>query len=291
MNIKLLVAAVVSLLAVIVLSASVYVVSEKERAVVLRFGALVNDNVSPGIHIKFPLADTVKRFDARVLTVDATPESFFTVQQKRVEVDSFAKWRITDVGRYYRSTGGDERLASVRLASRINDGLRNEFGRRTLHEVVSGERDQLMADLANSLNETVSETLGIEVVDVRVKRIDLPQEVGRSVYQRMAAERKEEATEYRSKGREEGEKIQANADRLRTIIAAEAYRDAELLRGEGDALASSTYAEAYNKDPEFYAFTRSLKAYRSSFAGKQDMMLVSPDSEFFKYLKDANGSK
>ena len=291
MNIKLLATAIVALVAFVVLSASVFVVSEKERAVVLRFGALVNDNVSPGIHIKMPLADTVKRFDARVLTVDATPESFFTVQQKRVEVDSFAKWRITDVSRYYRSTGGDERLAGTRLASRINDGLRNEFGKRTLHEVVSGERDQLMRDLANSLNETVSETLGIEVVDVRVKRIDLPREVSRSVYERMAAERKEEATEYRSKGREEGEKIRANADRQRTIIAAEAYRDAELLRGEGDAQASSTYAAAYNQDPEFYAFTRSLKAYRQSFAGKQDVMLVSPDSDFFQYLKNAGGAK
>lgn len=290
MNAKSMVLLVVLVAGLILASMSLFVVSEKERAVVLRFGALQQADVPAGLHFKAPFLDTVKRFDGRILTVDAAPESFFTVQQKRLEVDSFAKWRISDVTRYYRSTGGDERVAASRLASRINDGLRNEFGKRTLHEVVSGERDQLMADITASLNESVHEELGIDIVDVRVKRVNLPVEVSRSVFERMAAERTEEATEYRSFGREESEKIRADADRQTTIITAEAYREAEKVRGKGDAEAAAIYANAYTADPEFYAFTRSLKAYENSFSNKQDLMLVAPDSEFFRFLKsnDAN---
>ncbi len=286
-----LITAVIALLALMLLTSSIYVVSEKERAVLLRFGALQNADVSSGLHFKIPFSDDVRKFDARILTVDARPESFFTVQQKRVEVDSFAKWRIVDVAKYYQATGGDQRLAENRLASRISDGLRNEFGTRTLHEVVSGERDQLMSDITKNLNISIKESLGIEVVDVRVKGIDLPQEVSRSVFDRMAAERTEEATEYRSQGKEEAEKIKADADRQRTIIAAEAYREAEQIRGDGDAESASTYASAYNKDPGFYSFTRSLKAYENSFANKQDVMLIAPESDFFKYLNDAAGQK
>lgn len=285
MHTKSIVTLLIALVVVFLAANTVYVVSEKERAVVLQFGKLVDDDVAPGLHVKIPFADKVRYFDSRILTLDATPESFFTVQQKRLEVDSYAKWRIADVGRYYRATGGDERLAANRLASRINDGLRNQFGTRTLHEVVSGERDQLMANITRDLNVTARDSLGIEIIDVRVKRIDLPKEVSRSVYDRMAAQRKEEATQYRSQGREEAEKIRADADRQRTIIAAEAYRESESIRGEGDAIAAATYAAAYNKDPEFYSFTRSLKAYENSFVGKQDLLLVSPASDFFQYLK------
>ncbi|MFB1035330.1 MAG: protease modulator HflC [Sinobacterium sp.] len=289
MQIRSVVGIVVIALALMLGADSVYVVKETERAVVLRFGALVETNVSPGLHFKLPLADIVRKFDGRVLTVDAAPESFFTIQQKRVIVDSYAKWRINDVDTYYKSTGGDERVASDRLASRINDGLRNQFGTKTLHEVVSGQRDELMKHITDQLNTDVKESLGVEVLDVRVKRIDLPVDVSASVFRRMAAEREKEAREYRSEGKEQAEKIRADADRQITIIGAEAYRDAQKIKGDGDATASATYAGAYNKNPEFYAFTRSLKAYRGSFSSKDDLMVVDPKGDFFKYLKSSTG--
>jgi membrane protease subunit HflC len=289
MQIRSVVGIVVIALAVMLGADSIYVVKETERAVVLRFGALVETNVSPGLHFKLPLADIVRKFDGRVLTVDAAPESFFTIQQKRVIVDSYAKWRINDVDTYYKSTGGDERVASDRLASRINDGLRNQFGTKTLHEVVSGQRDELMKHITDQLNTDVKESLGVEVLDVRVKRIDLPVDVSASVFRRMAAEREKEAREYRSEGKEQAEKIRADADRQITIIGAEAYRDAQKIKGDGDATASATYAGAYNKNPEFYSFTRSLKAYRGSFSSKDDLMVVDPKGDFFKYLKSSSG--
>jgi membrane protease subunit HflC len=289
MQIRSVVGIVVIALAVMLGADSIYVVKETERAVVLRFGALVETNVSPGLHFKLPLADIVRKFDGRVLTVDAAPESFFTIQQKRVIVDSYAKWRINDVDTYYKSTGGDERVASDRLASRINDGLRNQFGTKTLHEVVSGQRDELMKHITDQLNTDVKESLGVEVLDVRVKRIDLPVDVSASVFRRMAAEREKEAREYRSEGKEQAEKIRADADRQITIIGAEAYRDAQKIKGDGDATASATYAGAYNKNPEFYSFTRSLKAYRGSFSSKDDLMVVDPKGDFFKYLKSSTG--
>jgi membrane protease subunit HflC len=290
MQIRSVVGIVVIALAVMLGADSIYVVKETERAVVLRFGALVETNVSPGLHFKLPLADIVRKFDGRVLTVDAAPESFFTIQQKRVIVDSYAKWRINDVDTYYKSTGGDERVASDRLASRINDGLRNQFGTKTLHEVVSGQRDELMKHITDQLNTDVKESLGVEVLDVRVKRIDLPVDVSASVFRRMAAEREKEAREYRSEGKEQAEKIRADADRQITIIGAEAYRDAQKIKGDGDATASATYAEAYNKNPEFYSFTRSLKAYRGSFSSKDDLMVVDPKGDFFKYLKSSTAN-
>lgn len=206
-------------------------------------------------------------------------------------VDSFAKWRIINVGTYYTATNGEEARAERLLEQRINEGLRNQFAQRSLQEVVSGERDQLMVDLTAQLNEFTQTSLGIEVVDVRVKRIDLPTEVSGPVYSRMSAEREREAREHRSKGKEQAEIIRADADRQRTILEAQAYREAELLRGEGDARAAAIYAEAYNKDPEFYAFLRSLNAYKHTFSGKQDVLLVDPDSEFFKFLKDSSGGK
>ena len=274
-------------LALVALAGSLFRVSEIERAVVLRFGALVNADVLPGLHVKIPLVDEVRRFDARVLTLDARPESFYTVGKKRLEVDSFAKWRIADVENYYKSTGGNLAVARNRLAARINDGLRNEFGTRTLHEVVSGERDQLMEQLMVNLNSTVRDSLGIEVVDVRVKKIDLPREVSDSVFNRMSAEREKLAREYRARGSEEAEKIRADADRKVTILEAEAYRDAERIRGAGDAKAASIYATSFEKDREFYSFTRSLKAYENAFSGREDILLLDAQSEFFKYLEQA----
>ena len=265
-------------------NSTLYVVSEFERGVKLQFGKLVEADIQPGLHVKVPFVDNVRIFDARILTVDAQPASFFTVEKKRLIVDSYAKWRISNVETYYKATGGVESVAQNRLANRVNNGLRNQFGTRTLNEVVSGERDLLMKNITDELNATVLENLGIEVVDVRVKRIDLPQEVSSQVFRRMTAERDKEARELRSTGKERAEKIRASADRERTIEVANAYRDAEELRGQGDAKAASVYAAAYRQDPEFYSFMRSLNAYKSAFSNKGDIMLVEPDSDFFKYL-------
>ena len=276
-------------LILVVASSTLYVVSETERGVKLRFGRLIEADIQPGLHVKMPFADDVRLFDARVLTVDAQPASFFTVEKKRLIVDSYAKWRIANVETYYKATGGVETKARNRLANRVNNGLRNQFGTRTLHEVVSGERDALMEDITFDLNESVLGSLGIEVVDVRVKRIDLPQEVSSQVFRRMTAEREKEATELRSTGKEKAERIRASADRERTIELANAYRDAEQLRGTGDAEAAGIYADAYQQDPEFYSFVRSLNAYKNSFSNKGDVMLVAPDSDFFKYLQSQDG--
>jgi membrane protease subunit HflC len=280
---------IVAVLVLLLVSSSVYIVNEFERAVVLRFGEMVKADVPPGIHFKVPYADRVRKFDGRVLTADARPESFFTVENKRLIVDSFAKWRIRDVDVYYRATRGDERLADERLAQRIGDGLRNHFGRRTLHEVVSGERDQLMAELTKTLNETALVQLGVEVIDVRVKRIDLPADVSQSVFYSMGAARVKEASEHRAVGREQAEIIRAAADFESAVVVANAYREAELRRGEGDAQAAAIFASAYNKDPEFYAFVRSLNAYRSTFASRDDLMVIDPSSEFFRYLTNPLG--
>jgi membrane protease subunit HflC len=275
---------------VVAVNSTLFVVSEFERGVKLRFGKLIEADIQPGLHVKVPFVDDVRIFDARILTVDAQPASFFTIEKKRLIVDSYAKWRIANVETYYKATGGVESVAHNRLANRVNTGLRNQFGTRTLHEVVSGERDLLMKNITDDLNRTVLDSLGIEVVDVRVKRIDLPQEVSGPVFRRMTAEREKEARELRSTGKEKAEKIRAAADRQRTIELANAYRDAEELRGEGDAEAAKVYAEAYQNDPEFYSFVRSLNAYKNSFSNKGDIMLLEPDSDFFKYLKqqDAN---
>lgn len=278
---------VLFLLGVVLVSNTLFVISEVERGVTLRFGEIAEADIKPGLHYKIPLVDDLKRFEARILTVDAQPESFFTVEQKRLIVDSYAKWRIADVETYYKSTGGNQRVAANRLAKRVNDGLRNQFGTRTLYEVVSGERDMLMKNITDELNSSVLDSLGIEVVDVRVKRIDLPSEVSDPVFRRMTAERNKEAQELRSTGKEKAERIRASADRERTIELANAYRDAEQLRGQGDAEAARIYAEAYQQDPEFYAFVRSLNAYKSAFSNKGDIMLVEPGSEFFKYLNQS----
>ena len=281
--------ATILILLIVVASNALYVISEVERGVALRFGEMIQADIKPGLHMKTPFIDNIRRFDARILTVDAQPASFFTVENKRLIVDSYAKWKISDVEIYYKATGGSERTAESRLANRINAGLRDQFGTLTLQEVVSGERDALMKNITNSLNDTVLQELGVEIVDVRVKRIDLPPEVSNQVYRRMTAERNKEAQELRSTGKEKAEKIRASADRERTIELANAYRDAEELRGQGDADAARIYAEAYEQDPEFYAFVRSLNAYKSSFSNKGDILLVEPDSDFFKYLNQQKG--
>ncbi|GMU47397.1 MAG: hypothetical protein AMXMBFR26_21790 [Porticoccaceae bacterium] len=278
-------ALILGALALLAANGSLFVTKETERAIMLRFGRIVTADIAPGLHWKLPVVHQVKKFDARVLTVDGEPQSFFTIERKRLIVDSFAKWRIADVETYYKATGGIEELTRSRLTDRINDGLRNQFGTRTLYEVVSGERDRLMEDMTRTLNEAVRDSLGVEVLDVRVRRIDLPPEVSDQVFQRMTAEREKEARELRAMGMESAEKLRAEADREVTVIRANAYRESELIRGDGDAEATRIYAEAYQQDPEFYAFTRSLQAYRKSFDSSDDLLLLEPNSEFFRFLK------
>jgi membrane protease subunit HflC len=270
---------------------SLYIMKETERGVLLRFGEVVNTDISPGLHGKIPFVNNVRKFDGRILTVDAQPERFLTQEKKAVIVDSYAKFRVADTTKFYTATNGEESRAMGLLAQRINNGLRNQMGMRTIQEVVSGERDQLMTDLTIELNKMAQEELGVVVVDVRVKKIDLPPDVSDSVYQRMNAEREKEAREHRSQGQELAEGIRAAADREVTVLKANAYREAELVRGEGDAEATRVYAEAFNQDREFYGFTRSLRAYQDAFQGSGDIMLIQPDSDFFKYLKDPMGGK
>lgn len=267
---------------------SVYIITEIERAVLLRFGKVVNPDVSTGLHFKWPFVDQVRRFDSRILTLEARAERFLTVEKKSTQVDSYAKWRIVDVTRYYTATSGDQERAERLLSQRINEGLRNEFATRSLQEVVSGERDQLMVDLRARLNQIAVETMGVEVIDVRVKKIDLPDEVSEQVYKRMSAEREREAKEHRAIGNEQAEIIRAEADRQRVVIEANAYSQAEKLRGEGDARAAAIYAEAFGQNPDFYSFVRSLNAYRSSFAGKEDLVVIDPKSDFFRYFNSVD---
>jgi membrane protease subunit HflC len=275
-----------SVLAVLWLAGQfVFVVREFEKVVLLQFGKLVQADIPPGLHFRVPFMHQVRRFDSRILTLDTSPERYPTVEKKSVMVDLYAHWRIIDVARYYTATGGDETRAELLISQRINEGLRNQFGIRTLHEVVSGERDALMVDMTKKLTDITRTELGIEVVDVRVKRIDLPDEVSVDVYNRMNSERAREARKHRSEGQEIAEGIRADADRQKIVLEAEAYRDAEKIRGQGDAEAAAIYAAAYGKDPDFYNFTRSLQAYRASFNGNGDVLLLDPNSDFFHYLK------
>ncbi len=286
---------VISLLLILIVlfiaAKSVFVIKETERAIMLKFGEVISFDIQPGLHFKIPVVNTVRIFDARILTLDARPQRYLTLEKKALIVDSFVKWRIKNVADFYTATSGDELVASKLLASRVDTGLRNQFGQRTLTEVVSGERDELMLALREELNLVTIDDMGIEIVDVRVKRIDLPQEVSESVYSRMRTEREREARELRSKGKELAEGIRADADRQQIVIAANAYRAAELARGDGDAQAASIYAEAFNRDPEFYSFYRSLDAYRKTFGQGGDVMLIKPESEFFKYMKQSNSQQ
>jgi membrane protease subunit HflC len=278
-----------ALIAVVIIAAFnfLYVVREIDRAVLLTFGEVTNADVEPGLHVKVPGVHVVRIFDGRIQTLDAPTQSYLTAEREFLEVDSYAKWRIANVSSYYTRTSGDANIANNLLAQRINTGLRNQFASRTVYEVVSGERDMLMTDLTRNLNAIVLDELGIEIVDIRVKQIDLPDDVQASVYNRMNTERQQEASEARSTGRELSEIIRAEADRTATVIEAEAYRDAEIIRGNGDAQSAAIYAEAFNVDPEFYNFTRSLNAYRTTFSNSGDVLLLSPDSDFFKYLNQS----
>lgn len=280
---------VIALLLIVVGFNTLYIIKETDRAVLLKFGEIVNPDVQPGLHIRWPVINTLRKFDGRVQTLDAQPQSYLTVEKKRLIVDSFIKWRITDPQKYYTATSGDEYKAAELLLPNVDAGLRNQFGERTLTEVVSGERDELMLELVDSLSMQTQEELGIELIDIRVKKIDLPQEVSASVYERMRTEREREARELRSRGKELAEGIQADADRQKAVIEANAYRDAQQVRGEGDALAASIYAQAYNNDPEFYSFYRSLNAYKEAFNQQGDIMVLKPDSDFFRYLGNSSG--
>jgi len=266
---------------------SVFTVKEWERAILFRFGEIVKTDFKPGLHFMVPFMNNVKKFDGRVQTLDAEPERFLTAEKKNVIVDAFVKWRIDNVASYYTAMAGDEFRANVRLAQFIKDGLRAEFGKRTKQEVVSGERNEVM-DVLSVNADTQARDFGIRVLDVRIKRIDLPPEISESVYRRMEAERDREAKDKRSKGFEVAERIRADADRQRTILLAEADRDAEQVRGEGDAKAAEIYAKAYNRNKEFYSFYRSLNAYRRTFNDENDVIVIGPDSEFFKYFKNPN---
>ena len=265
---------------------STYIVDQREKALLFRLGEIIKEDIPPGLHFKYPLINNARFFDARILTLDAQPESFLTVEKKNVTVDFFVKWRILAVGQYYRSTRGDERNALSRLSQIMKDQLRNEFGKRTIKEAVSGERNEIMNVLKVKSNETAKD-LGIEIVDVRISRIDLPDDVSSSVYARMRAERERVARDFRARGMEEAERIRADADRERIAIIAQAYRESEKTRGEGDAESTKIYADAYNKDHEFYSFTRSIKAYEDAFSGT-DTLILEPDSDFFRYFDKKN---
>jgi modulator of FtsH protease HflC len=284
---KLMALAGLLLLVFVVVNATIYTVDEREKAVVVRFGEVVRLDAKPGLHIKTPFLEDVRFYDSRILTLDAEPQPFLTKEKKSVLVDSYVKWRIINLLKFYVAVGGDEMKARERLGQVINSGLRDEFGKRTVHDVISGDRRKIMELLSVNADKEASE-YGIEVVDVRIQRVDLPNEVSQSVYRRMEAERARTAKELRAQGAETAEKIRANADRQREILLAEAYRDAERLRGEGDARATAIYASAYSVNPEFYSLYRSLNAYKESFNNKQDILVVDPSSDFFKYFKNPN---
>jgi modulator of FtsH protease HflC len=271
----------------IMASLSLYVVDQRQSAIVFQLGEMVDVKTDPGLYFKVPLMQNVRFFDSRILTLDAgEPERFITAEKKNVMVDSFVKWRIVDVKQYYISVGGDEVRARTRLMQTVNSSMREEFGKRTIHEVVSGEREKIMTVLREK-TDADARKIGVQVVDVRLKRVDFPSEISDSVYRRMDAERKRVANELRASGAAEGEKIKADADKQREITLAQAYRDAQKTKGEGDAKAASLYAAAFGRDAEFYSFYRSLEAYKQSFKNKSDVMVLDPSSAFFKYLKSS----
>jgi membrane protease subunit HflC len=271
------------------LSLSLFTVDQRQAALVFQLGEVVSIKKDPGLYFKLPLIQNIRYFETRILTMDpADPERFITSEKKNVLVDYYVKWRIKDVEKFYVSFSGDERRAENRLAQTVNDGMRAEFGKRTVHDVVSGQRDEVMEALRKSA-DIDSKRFGVEVMDVRIKRVDLPGEVSESVYRRMEAERKRVANELRSTGSAEAEKIRADADKQREVIIAEAYRDAQRTKGEGDGRASAIYSEAFGKNPEFYAFYRSMEAYKQSFSSKNDVMVLQPNSEFFRYMKSPRG--
>ena len=273
--------------ALVVLAMSLFTVDQRQYAIVFQLGEIKEVIKAPGLNLKWPMIQNVRFFDRRILTLDSVePERFLTAEKKPVLVDSFVKWRIDDVRQYYISVGGDEMIAKTRLSQTVNSGLREEFGKRTVHDVVSGARDKIVADVQKKADADMR-AMGVEIIDVRLKRVDLPAEVSEAVYRRMETERKRVANELRSQGAAEAEKIKADADRQREVIVAEAYRDAQKIKGDGDAKAAAIYGQAFSQNPEFYAFYRSLEAYRGSFKSKSDVLVVEPNSDFFKYLKNS----
>ena len=273
----------------VLLSSVMFTVDQRQNAIVFQLGEVKEVIVKPGLNFKWPMIQNVRYFDMRILTYDdAEPLRFLTTGNRPVLVDSFVKWRITDVRQYFISVQGDELRAATRIRQTIAGSLREEFGVRTVKDVVSGERNAIMDQVRQKADQDLRR-IGVEIIDVRLKRVDLPQEVSESVYRRMEAERKRLANEQRSTGAAESERIRADADRQREVILAEAYRDAQRNRGEGDAKAANTYAQAFSQNPEFYAFYRSMEAYRSTFRGKNDLLLIEPSSDFFRYLKDSLG--
>jgi len=271
------------------LSQSTFIVSEQESAVLFRFGEIIRSDFKPGLHFKVPIYNDVVKFERRILTIDNPSEAFLTNEKKNLIVDFFVKWRITDAAQFYRATAGNESVAAQRLIEIIKDGLRAEFAKRTIQQVVTAERSELIGDMMARASSTARE-LGISIVDVRVKRMDLPDEVSDSVFNRMRQERGRVASQLRAEGAESSERIRAEADRQRTVILAEAYRDAERQRGLGDARAAEIYAQAYEHNPEFYAFYRSMRAYSDALGQEQDVLVLSPDSDFFKYLKQSGAA-
>ena len=277
---------VILLVALVVLSGSMYTVDQRQNAMVFQLGEVVSVKTKPGLYFKLPMVQNIRYFDTRILTLDAgDPERFITSEKKNVLVDSFIKWRVIDAKQYYVSVGGDETRAEIRLNQTVNDGLRAEFGKRTINDVVSGRREDIMKIIRAKADQDARK-IGVQVVDVRIKRVDLPETVSENVYGRMQAERKQVANELRSTGAAEAEKIKADADKQKDVIVAEAYRDAQSVKGQGDAKASALYAAAYGKNPEFYAFYRSMQAYRESFKSKSDVMVLDPSADFFKYMKN-----
>jgi len=269
---------------------SLFTVDQRQYALIFQLGEVKKVITEPGLNFKVPMIQNVRYFDKRILTLDNNePERFITSEKKNVLVDSYIKWRIVDPSLYYISVGGDEARARTRLNQTVNAGLREEFGKRTVHDVVSGERDKIMEQM-RAKADVDARRIGVEIVDVRVKRVELPTEVSGTVYSRMEAERKRVANELRAEGAAEAEKIRADADRQREVIIADAYRDAQKIKGEGDARSAAIYAAAFSQSPEFYAFYRSLEAYRASFANRSDLLLVDPSSDFFKYMKNTGRS-
>jgi len=277
---------IVLLVALVVVSASMFTVDQRQNALVFQLGEVVSVKTKPGLYFKLPLVQNVRFFDTRIQTLDSVdPERFITSEKKNVLVDSFIKWRVIDAKQFYVSVGGDETRAQIRLSQAVNDGLRAEFGKRTINDVVSGQRDEVM-NLIRTKADQDARKIGVQVVDVRIKRVDLPETVSENVYRRMEAERKQVANQLRSTGAAEAETIKADADKQKEVIIAEAYRDAQRIKGEGDAKASAIYAAAYGRNPEFYAFYRSMQAYRESFKSKSDVMVLDPSADFFKYMKN-----
>ena len=278
-----------SVFAAVTIWLTVFTVDEREHVIKFRFGEIVKSDYEPGLHFKIPFVNNIEKFPDRVLTYEESQERFLTGEKKNLIVDYFITWRIADPAQYYRAAGGDERFATERLSSIIREGIKAEFSRRTVQEVVAAERSELMEQMLVMAARQAPE-LGLNVVDVRVMRIELSDEVSGSVYARMQQERGRVASQLRAEGAEESERIRADADRQSTVILAEAYRDAERMRGEGDARAAAIYASAFNQDPEFYSFYRSMSAYREAIGGEQDVLVLSPDSEFFKFLQVQTGS-